>query len=237
MYAVVFLTLLASAPIPQLWGARPSPAVTRAEALMREGRTLLDIGKLLEARATFDNCASRNPADFRCLYDRAAADAWIQKAQSESNHSAEAVHWLDTAIADTLAALGCNNRSANAHAMLGDLYGQKITGMFSGMRYGPKANAEVARAFRLDPRNAMAFAAQGRKYLYAPSAFGGDVDKAIQSFQNATAADPASDDDYVWLAIACRKKGDRLRESEALAQAFRINPGSVFAKRVSEGKE
>ena len=52
----------------------------------------------------------------------------------------------------------------------------------SGMKYGPKANAETERAFQLDPNNAQAFAVIGRKYYFAPSMFGGDLNKAIESF-------------------------------------------------------
>ncbi len=241
MHIAALMLLFVSALMPAQSGADPSnlpsPAVARGEALMENGRTLLNTGMLLDARAIFNDCVGQNRSNFQCLYDRARTDSWMQKAEAAASHASEAAHWLDTAISDTLAALGCNDRSANAHALLGDLYGAKITGMFSGMHYGPKANAEVAKAFQLDPGNAMAFAAQGRKYLYAPGAFGGDVDKAIQSFQKAAAADPGSDDDYVWLAIAWRKKGNTVHEREALSQAFRINPHSIFAQRVSEGKE
>jgi tetratricopeptide (TPR) repeat protein len=240
MPIAALMLLFVSALMPQQSGADrsnlPSPAIAHGEALMENGRTLLNSATLLDARAIFNDCVSHDHANFQCLYDRARTDSWMQKAEAAASHSAEAARWLDTAITDTLAALNCNDRSANAHALLGDLYGAKITGMFSGMRYGPKANAEVAKAFQLDPRNAMAFAAQGRKYLYAPSAFGGDVDKAIESFQKAIATDPGSDDDYVWLAIAWRKKGDTVHEREALSQAMQMNPHSIFAQRVSEGK-
>lgn len=238
--AALMLLFVSALPPAQSGGDRsnlPSPDIAHGEALMENGRTLLNANMLLDARTIFNDCVSQNRSNFQCLYDRARTDSWMQKAEAGAGHPAEAAHWLDTAIADTLAVLSCNEQSANAHAMLGDLYGEKITGMFSGMHYGPKANAEVAKAFQLGPGNAMAFAAQGRKYLYAPGAFGGDIDKAIQSFQKAITADPGSDDDYVWLAIAWRKKGDSVHEREALSQALRINPHSIFAQRVSEGKE
>jgi hypothetical protein len=38
--------------------------------------------------------------------------------------------------------------------------------------------------------------------LYAPSLFGGDIDKAIESFKKATQHDSRSDEAFVWLAIA-----------------------------------
>jgi len=144
---------------------------------------------------------------------------------------------LDNAVADAQKAAALNDRSAEAHALLGDLYGAKISGMISGMKFGPKANAETQRALQLDPNDALAHAAQGRKYLFSPSAFGGDIDKAIESFKHAVALDPHSDEDYVWLAKAYRKKGDAAQEKEAIAQALRLSPRSVFAQRVQSGQE
>jgi tetratricopeptide (TPR) repeat protein len=217
--------------------ATASPTVVRAESLMETGRSYSDLEMLFEARSSFGTCVNLNPSDFRCLFDRARTDVWIQRAEAELGNKGEAARWLDTAISDTQAVIACKEDSAGAHAILADLYGQKIDGVFSGMRYGPKANAELTRAFQIDPRNPMAFAAQGRKFLYAPAAFGGNIDKAVQAFQNAVAADPASDDYYVWLAIAWQRKGDHIRAQDCLAQALRINPKSVFAQRLSQGKE
>ena len=85
-----------------------------------------------------------------------------------------------------------------------------------GMKYGPKANAEAAEAFRLDPQNAQAWAVSGRKYLYAPAMFGGDLDKAVDVFRKATLYDSNSDEDFVWLAIALQKKGDLAGAREGL---------------------
>ena len=54
--------------------------------------------------------------------------------------------------------------------------------------------------------------------------FGGDVDKAIASFRKAIELDPKSDEDYVWLAIACRKKSDTACADQAIQDALRLNP-------------
>jgi Flp pilus assembly protein TadD len=64
--------------------------------------------------------------------------------------------------------------------------------------------------------------------------FGGDVDKAIASFRQATQLDPKSDEAYVWLAIALRKKGDAAGAEQALQQALQLNPRSAFAKATAE---
>jgi eukaryotic-like serine/threonine-protein kinase len=64
--------------------------------------------------------------------------------------------------------------------------------------------------------------------------FGGDVDKAIESFRTSTQIDPKSDETYVRLAIALRKKGDTAGAEQALQEALRLNPRSAFAKSTAE---
>lgn len=204
---------------------------------LEEGRTTLDPRTLEAAKVTFDACLRANPRDAACAYGRARAEHYLVRAENFMHQTDAAKHTLDASIDDALRATSLDDRMADAHALLSDLYGEKITGAFSGMRYGPKANAECARALQLDPHNAQAFAVTGRKYLYSPAMFGGDIDKAIASFQKATAFDPHSDEDFVWLAIAYRKKGDAADAQKALNEALRLNKRSVFAQRVQAGAE
>jgi Flp pilus assembly protein TadD len=65
--------------------------------------------------------------------------------------------------------------------------------------------------------------------------FGGDIEKAIESFRKATTIDPHFDEVFVWLAIAYRKKGDTLLAEKALSEALRLNNLSAFALRVKSG--
>ena len=103
------------------------------------------------------------------------------------------------------------------------------------MKYGPKANDETRRAFQLDANNPRAFAVIGRKYLYSPRIFGGDLDKAIESFRKATELEPHGDEAFVWLAIAYRKKGDNARAQAAVKEALQLNGRSAFARRSDSG--
>jgi tetratricopeptide (TPR) repeat protein len=108
--------------------------------------------------------------------------------------------------------------------------------MFAGPKYGPKAQAENKRALELDANNPRAFASWGREYMNAPKMFGGDLDKAIESFRKSTQLDPNFDETYVWLAIALRKKGDWAGADQALQQALKLNPQSVFAQQTAAKK-
>jgi len=66
--------------------------------------------------------------------------------------------------------------------------------------------------------------------------FGGDVEKAIESFRKSTQLDPRFDETYVWLAIALRKKGDATGADQALQEALRLNPRSMFARQTAGNK-
>jgi len=207
------------------------------ERQFEEGRILLDATTLTAARNSFAQCARQDPNNSRCFVDLARTEYYLVKVENIARHTDASRKMLDNAVADAQKAVALNDRSAEAHAVLADLYGAKITGMMSGMKFGPKASAETQRALQLDPNDALAYAVQGRKYLFSPGAFGGDVDKAIESFKHAVALDQHSDEDFVWLAKAYHKKGDAALEKEALAQALRLSPRSVFAQRVQSGQE
>jgi hypothetical protein len=78
---------------------------------------------------------------------------------------------IDKAIEAAQRSVQLNDKSADAHSLLADLYGRKIGlsgGMFAGPRFGPKANEENKRAMALDEKNPRVWASTGRKYLMSP---------------------------------------------------------------------
>jgi Tfp pilus assembly protein PilF len=62
--------------------------------------------------------------------------------------------------------------------------------------------------------------------------FGGDIDKAIESFQKATIVDPHYDEGFVWLAIAYNKKGNSASAKLAVDEALRLNSRNVIAREI-----
>jgi Tfp pilus assembly protein PilF len=78
-----------------------------------------------------------------------------------------------------------------------------------------------------------AWASLGRQYLMAPAMFGGDVNKAIESFQKSLVLDPQQDETWVWLAQAFKKKGDKPQAREAIDKALLLNPKSQFARNAA----
>lgn len=231
---VVFVLVLAAAGQNAPTGAT-SKLIQDGERQLEDGRTTLNQQTLLAAKSTFESCVHQDIKSSLCYYDLARTEAYLAREREFAKDKKGAERWIDSAMADVQRSIALNDRSSDAHALLGDLYGAKISGMMSGMKYGPKANAETQRAFELDPNSAQAFAVIGRKYFFAPSMFGGDLNKAIESFKKATTLDPNYDEAFVWLAIAYRKKGDSQDAQAALAEALRLNSRSVFAKRIQAG--
>ena len=61
-------------------------------------------------------------------------------------------------------------------------------------------------------------------------AAGAAVDKAIESSQKSLALDPSEDQNWVWLAKAIHKQGDKAKSREAIQRALQLNPASPLAK-------
>ena len=204
------------------------------EGQLEEGRSTLDEEKLMAARKTFEQCLLQNVSNSLSYYYLGRTDSYVFQAKELQKDKKAAGRALDSAIENTRRSIALDERRADAHALLADLYGRKIGygGMAAGMRYGPKAEAETRRALELDNNNALAYAVLGRRQLYSPKLFGGDIDKAIVSFRKATELDPRYDEGFVWLALAYQKKGDSVRARAAVAEALRLNGRSAFARQV-----
>jgi tetratricopeptide (TPR) repeat protein len=182
--------------------------------LLEEARTTLDETALSRAQEYFGKLTQQHPENAVYFYELARVESYRSSAYSMRNDKKKAEHALDEAMASVQQSFG--------------------VGMFAGPKYGPKVKSENERAQELDPNSARVFASLGRQYLMAPHMFGGDVDKAVESFRKSTQLDPNFDETYVWLAIALRKKGDEAGAEQALQQALKLNPRSVFAKSTAE---
>src|ERR1700674_5194034 len=143
---------------------------------------------------------------------------------------------LDKGIEAAQRSIQLNDKSADAHSLLADLYGRKISlgnAMFLGPKFGPKVKEENAKAMALDDKNPRVWASLGRQYLMTPKMFGGDVTKAIDSFQKSLAIDSSQDETWVWLARAFQKQGDRAKARDAVQHAVALNPDSPWVKNAA----
>jgi tetratricopeptide (TPR) repeat protein len=211
----------------------PDSVLEKGRQLLLEARTTLDDKALAEASQYFTQLAQKDPNNPQFQYYLARVQSYRTDFYDNRQQRKQAEKALDEAIAAAQRAVGLDDKAAEFHSLLGELYGRKIGfgGFFTAMRYGPRANAETERALALDPNNPRAHACLGRKYLFSPRMFGGDIDKAVASFRKATELDPAFDENFVWLSIAYRKKGEPEAADRALQEALRLNPRSEFVRR------
>jgi len=229
---VIFLLLFSCLGLVQA----PDAILADGVRLLEEGRTTLEEKPLTDARNYFSHLVQTNkkPAYF---YQLARANSYLVESYAARHENKHAEQALEDAIAAVQHCLELDDKSADAHSLLANLFGRKISlgGFLAGPRFGPRIVAENKRALDLAPNDALVYASLGRQYLYAPKMFGGDVAKAIENFIKATQLDPNSDENFVWLAIAYRKGGDAPNSEKALRQAMQLNPRSAFAKATAEG--
>ena len=213
---------------------RLSPVVRSAEAQLEDGRANLDEGMLIAARRVFEDCTRQDARNARCYYDVGRTDSYIADVRERQREKKAAQQTIDSAIENTRRSIDLDAGFADAHALLAELYGRKIGygGVFTGMRIGPKAQAETQRALELDPNDPRTYIVIGRRQLYSPRMFGGDIEKAIESFRKATTVDPHCDEGFIWLAIAYGKKGDSSAAKAAVDEASRLNNRNVIAREI-----
>jgi tetratricopeptide (TPR) repeat protein len=200
---------------------------------LEEGRTTLTDKPLSDARDSLSRLTQQHPENALYFYHLANVGRYWAEANLARGDKKGAERALEEGINNVQRSLKLNEKSSDAHSLLADLYGRKISlgiGMFAGPRYGPKVDSENRRALELDPNNPRALASRGRQYLESPKMFGGDIEKSIAQLRRAVELDPKSHETFVWLAIALRKKGDGTGADKALQEALRLNPRSVFAQ-------
>lgn len=189
--------------------------------------------QLQSVRTQLEQSLARNPSDAVAYYDLARVHAWLLDIYEMHKDKKAASAAADKAIEAVQHAIQLNDKSADAHSLLADLYGRKISfgnGMFNGPKFGPKVKEENAKAMALDDKNPHVWASLGRQYLMAPKMFGGDVPKAIESFQKSLALDAAQDETWVWLAKAFQKQGDKTKAHDVIQHALSLNPDSPWVK-------
>jgi tetratricopeptide (TPR) repeat protein len=230
LLAVTYAVLLSNAP-------RALATVDLADdplaAAVDGARRTHDEKQLQSVKAQLEQKIAQNPNDAGFYLDLARVQGYfadVFEVRKDKKAAAEAV---DKAIETVQRSIQLNDRSPDAHCLLADLYGRKISlgnAMFAGPKFGPKVKEENAKAVALDDKNPRVWASLGRQYLMTPKMFGGDIPKAIESFQKSLAIDPSQDETWVWLSKAFQKHGDKLKARDAIQHALTLNPDSPWVK-------
>jgi tetratricopeptide (TPR) repeat protein len=183
---------------------------------------------------------SQSPNDAGLYVDLARVQEYFVDVYETRKDKKAAAGAVDKALDAARQSIQLNDKSADAHSLLADLYGRKISlgnAMFAGPKFGPKVKEENAKAMALDDKNPRVWASLGRQYLMSPKMFGGDATKAIESFQKSLALDSSQDETWVWLAKAFQKQGDNAKARDAIQHALQLNPQSRFVKETAAAIE
>jgi tetratricopeptide (TPR) repeat protein len=188
-------------------------------------------------KTEFEKRATANSCNAQCVYEQALVQLYLADAYELRKDKKQAAAATDLGIEIALHSAQLDDKSADTHALLGDLYAHRITygvGMFAGPKYGPKINDEIAKGMALDAKNARIWATQGRKFLMAPKMFGGDVAQAIESFRKSLEIDGNQAETWSWLARAYKKQGDGPKAKEALDKAMKMEPQNPMVKLAAQ---
>jgi len=228
--AVAYVALLSIAPGTS---ASVSAADDPLGAAVEAARKTHDEKQLQSVKAQLEQMIAQNPNDAGLYLDLAKVQEYfldVYEMRKDKKASGEAV---DKAIDADQRSIQLNDKSADAHSLLADLYGRKLSlgnAMFAGPKFGPKVKEENAKAMALDDKNPRVWASLGRQYLMTPKMFGGDVTKAIDRFQKSLAIDSSQDETWVWLAKAFQKQRDTGKARDAIQHALSLNPQSRFVQ-------
>lgn len=202
-------------------------------AALEAARKTRDEKQLRAVKTQLEQKIAQNPNDARLYLDVARIQGYfadVYEIRKDKRAEAEAV---DKAIEAGQRSIQLNDKSADSHSLLADLFGRKISlesAMFAGPKFGPKVKEENAKAMALDDKNPRVWASLGRQYLIAPKMFGGDVTKAIESLEKSVALDPRQEETYIWLAKAYKKHGKTAKAQDAMQHALTLNSDSPWIK-------
>ena len=206
-------------------------------AAVESARKTRDEKQLTSLKAQLEHQIASNPNDAVLFLDLAKVRFYLLEVYQMRRDKKAAGAAVDKAIGAAQRSIQLNDKSADAHSLLADLYGKKISlgnAMFAGPKFGPKVKEENAKALVLDDTNPRVWASLGRQYLMAPKMFGGDAAKAVESFQKSLAIDPSQDETWVWLAKAFQKEGDKTKARDAVQHALTLNPDSSWIKSAAD---
>jgi len=214
-------------------GTTNKPIEDAPAGKVEAARTTRDETQLNLLKAEFEKRIAGSSCDARCYYEFGRTQLYLADAYELRKEKKNAAAATDRGIEMTQHSLQLDGKSADTHALLGDLYAHRITygaAMLTGPKYGPKINDEIAKGMTLDDKNPHVWATQGRKFLMAPKMFGGDSAKSIESFKKSLELDGSQAETWSWLARAYKKQGDSTQANEAIQKALQLEPQNPIVK-------
>lgn len=216
-----------------------------AKKNLQTGVITLDKASIVKGKYALQSYTESSDRELQALahYYMGYADYRLHTLPVELSEKQKRKH-LDEAVKHFEKAIELKPDFAEAHAMLSSSYGLKATGLFAGMKYGPKADKQIEIAKEQSPENPRVTMTGGIGLLYTPGMFGGSVVKAIEQFEKAIQQfktfEPESKlmpewgntEVYAWLGQAYQKQKRYEEARNTYQEGLEINPDFGWIKLV-----
>ena len=233
-------------------GNRPAPEPDEARRRLLDAKSQMnrafyshDAGALIESVDLFRPFTASGDPEIRKLayYYMGYASYRIASAFDELDEETTG-EYQDEAIRYIEKSTEVDGTFAEAIALLGNCYGMKATGFFSGMKYGPKSQRALDRAVELAPDNPRVRLLYGISFMFKPKVFGGSLERAIAEMRRAAELFRvrAGDDGlypgwgdvevYAWLGNAHERAGEPDLASRYYRQALELDPDYYWVKEI-----
>ncbi len=198
----------------------------------------LDVARDQQDRAALDRilgesaaAASKAPNDAEAQYRAALAASYLAGVDVELHEKKPAHDVAERGIPFAEKAVALKPDNGEYLRILGTLYGQAVTDLMSGLRYGAKAKDTLSKAVEKAPKSAMVYVARGVGNLYLPAQLGGGPAVAIPDFQKALELDPKNAEAYAYLGLSLRDEHKDAEARQAFSKARELNPKRVWVKQ------
>jgi len=218
--------------------------LVQGKKMLHAGYSQADVDQIQQARLLFERVSQGNEHQAWAHYYAALADSRLADFSIESDPE-EAMVQIDRAVAHLEQAVALEPDLAVAHALLSSVYGKKMAiKPMLGMFLGPKADAAINKAKKLEPENPRVVFTEAMSLYFKPEQWGGDKAKAMQGMQqalelvgqetheNVLAPNWGPDEANAWLGVAYLNQGDKEKARLHFDQALALNPEYNWVKNV-----
>jgi len=213
----------------------------RGKNLLGEALNEKTTDKILNARALFERATEDNVRASLAHYYVAYSELRLANLLMPENESQQVTDdilaHLDRAIEHLRISINQNEKWAESHALLSNVYGQKI-GLkpIAGMLLGPKSSRALKKAKKLDPDNPRVILTEAINTFNTPKMWGGSKEKGMEGFKHAATLfqqEVISDllqpswghtETYTWMGIAYMQQDQYVQAREAFEKALEITP-------------
>jgi tetratricopeptide (TPR) repeat protein len=193
-----------------------------------------DVPVLEKMAAEYTAAAERSPGNAEAQYRAALASSYLAGVEIELHDRKAAHEAAERGIRSGERAVALKPDDAEYLRVLGTLYGQAITDLLNGLKYGVKAKDAIDKAAQKAPNSSSVYLARGVGNLYVPAQLGGGPKVAIPDFRKAIQLDPRNAEAYLFLGLSLRDEGQNAEARQAIAKSLELNPNRAWARQQLE---